>query len=54
MYYNGIQARRTNTEFRSMGSRVSSDCYDMFNLLATVIGDAGEDLNIVSLRNVIK
>ena len=35
-------------------SRVSRDCYDMFHLLATVIDDAGEDLNIVSLRNVIK
>ena len=30
------------------------DCYDMVHLLATVIDDAGEYLNIVSLRNVIK
>ncbi|KAF2355499.1 HAT C-terminal dimerization domain [Trinorchestia longiramus] len=35
-------------------SRVSRDCYDMLHLLATVIDDAGEDLNIVSLRIVIK
>ncbi|KAI0980586.1 hypothetical protein GJ496_006406 [Pomphorhynchus laevis] len=35
-------------------SRVSKDCYDMFHLLATVIDDAGEELNIVSLRKVIE
>ncbi|KAI0978254.1 hypothetical protein GJ496_004256 [Pomphorhynchus laevis] len=35
-------------------SRVSKDCYDMFHLLATVIDDAGEELNILSLRKVIK
>ena len=35
-------------------SRVSRDCYDMFHLLATVNDDAGENINIVSLRNVIK
>jgi len=35
-------------------SRVSRDCYDMFHQLAAVIADAGEDLNVTSLRNVIR
>ncbi|XP_076047468.1 SCAN domain-containing protein 3-like [Oratosquilla oratoria] len=34
-------------------SRVARDCYDMFRQLSTIIGDAGEDLDITSLRNVI-
>lgn len=34
-------------------SRVTRDSYDMFYLLAAVIADAGEELNITSLRNII-
>ena len=33
--------------------RVSRDCYDKFHQLVTTIGDAGEDLDITSLPNVI-
>ncbi|CAM2097248.1 unnamed protein product [Caretta caretta] len=33
-------------------SRVSRDCYDMFHKLAPIIADAGEDINVTSLRKV--
>jgi hypothetical protein len=34
-------------------SRVSRDCYDMLHNLATIIADAGADVNVTSIRNVI-
>jgi hypothetical protein len=34
-------------------SRVSRDYYDMLHKLATIIADAGADVNVASIRNVI-
>ncbi|CAM4433648.1 unnamed protein product [Lepidochelys kempii] len=40
-------------ELKAWKSQVSRDCYDMFHNSATIIADAGEDLNVTSLQNVI-
>lgn len=34
-------------------SRIPKDCYDMFPNLATFIADAGDELNVTSIKNVI-
>uniref|UniRef100_A0A0L8I7Q5 DUF4371 domain-containing protein n=1 Tax=Octopus bimaculoides TaxID=37653 RepID=A0A0L8I7Q5_OCTBM len=49
-----IQDRRQKRKPEAWTSRVSRDCYDMFHQLATITAEAGEDLNITSLRNVIR
>ncbi|CAM4553047.1 unnamed protein product [Lepidochelys olivacea] len=40
-------------KLKAWKSRVSRDCDDMFHNLATIIADAGEDLDVTPLQNVI-
>ncbi|CAM2101786.1 unnamed protein product [Caretta caretta] len=44
---------RQKRKLEAQKSRMSRDCYDMFHKLATIIANAGEDLNVSSLQNVI-
>ncbi|CAM2099777.1 unnamed protein product [Caretta caretta] len=44
---------RQKRKLKAWKSRVSRDRYDMFHNLATIIADAGEDLDVTSLRNII-
>ncbi|CAM5148292.1 unnamed protein product [Eretmochelys imbricata] len=40
-------------KLKAWKSRMSRDCYDMFHNLATIIVNAGEDLDVTALRNII-
>ncbi|XP_017744658.1 PREDICTED: SCAN domain-containing protein 3 isoform X1 [Rhinopithecus bieti] len=44
---------KDKTKVRSLENRISTDCYDMFHNLTTIINEVGNDLDIAHLRMVI-